>query len=163
MRFWRNLQSDFSRVLSADGKAISIAFFAMSILSYLVAMPMRSFCVRLSGCTLGITSLVFGWLDLLFFNFVWLANPLLFLGWLFFLLGAGEAAAFCSAAAFAFASYFLFMTKVQVFSEGGPSLIEQVMIGYWMWLISIATTFAASLVSYYSKKLTASIEAPSQK
>ena len=92
--------------------------------------------------------LFFGWtmLDRGHEYLAWLANPLLFLGWILVLLRLRLPAAGSAMGALAFGIAFLGATTVDVSSDG-PVEITGYKEGYWLWLASMAVALVAAVLS----------------
>lgn len=87
----------------------------------------------------GIYLLLIGWLGIGLGGASWLANPLLFVGWITFFSKNSPVSLVCSFAALAFVISFLFVEKVAVSEAPSYSRVAEYGLGYWLWLSSAAT------------------------
>lgn len=124
---------------------------AASILLFLAAMPLESFCTPTSCSEWPSYSLLFlGWLELYIFpraGYVWLANPALLLAWWYIFKGRKIAAAALSLTALVLAASFLAVSKVMVAELEPPAPLRGYGLGYWLWLASAGTAFLGALLT----------------
>lgn len=127
----------------------------LSISLHLLSLSQIAVCLDPGACYRGWEVLAFGWLGIgRLANLTWLANPLLFFGWLFAPSGPRFlAVSFCGAALMS-SGAFLFATEATGSGPGGV-LREADLVsrgaGYWLWLASSATALAAALLFPRSK------------
>ena len=80
--------------------------------------------------------LLFGWMGLLSGTLAWLANPLLFVSWVFLAMSKFRLAFYVALGAFLFAMSFLLNSEVISSTRPDYSKIVGYGIGYWLWIAS---------------------------
>lgn len=122
----------------------------ISIVLYLAAMPLNSFCTPGTCSEWPSYALLFlGWLELYIFpkaGYVWLANPALMLAWLYMYKGRKSVATALSFAALALSVSFLGVSEVLVAELEPPAPLLGYGYGYWLWLASAAAAFLGALL-----------------
>jgi len=82
----------------------------------------------------------------------WLANPLLFFAW--FMLGRGRGIATFLVALVAFMLALTFLRAGQQLPGGSEGMYPyRIMVGYYVWLLSIAVTACAGLINGNSENI----------
>jgi hypothetical protein len=124
-------------------KHLSSVWLGISVALYLSCLPLEVF-----GGTPGFSVLLLGWLGVLYShanpaNLSWLANPFIFISWIFLAVRNRRGALICSSLALLSSCLFLFPGGVVVNESGTPSGTS-IGIGYWLWLMSIICACAAS-------------------
>jgi hypothetical protein len=126
--------------------------FCLSLLLYALCLPLHSFCTYDPTCFRpGWEVLALGWLGLLMLktpHLAWLANPVLFIAWLYLLhalstSASGAATHRSSLIVVLLATAFLLWPEVAD-NEGGVLNRVQLGIGYWLWLASTACAFISA-------------------
>jgi hypothetical protein len=139
----------------------------LSILLFIISLTQKAYCT--ADCTHSAVALFMGWLGLFteigsLFNWMmnfsdknstfpeglgstvsWLANPLLFSGWLIAARNASMAVRL-SALAMVLALSFLLFDKIIGNEAGHYHQINSVHAGYWLWITSIAAMVAGMLI-----------------
>lgn len=127
---------------------INPAILFLSILIYGISLFQNCFCT--SHCVNSFFALLFGFLPLktTIANLCWSANPLLFMSWIVFYKNPKSSLTF-SLLASAISFMFIFCTEVVVDEGGSPSEIDNLEIGYWLWLSSIFIISTGNSIRYY--------------
>jgi hypothetical protein len=102
---------------------------------------------RGTDCTVGILTLVFGWFQLVshpLAGLPWLANPLVIAGWFLTILSPRLAVSL-TVGSLVCALMFLASPGVMTDEGGGQHQVNSLEIGYWLWLVSCALAFLASI------------------
>lgn len=119
-----------------------------SIVLYAACLLLDNFCVdNKCGDSLGLLTLIFGAFGTLTghpANLTWLANPLLFLSWIFIANAWRVPAIAASAAALLVGASFMLAKTVIINESGYPSHVTGYALGYWLWLASMALAIAAA-------------------
>lgn len=96
--------------------------------------------------------LLIGWLGVFEGIVAWLANPALLLAWIFTLSRKRRVeAVICSLAALGLALSFLSVKEMDRDEAGHHAKIISYGLGYWLWIGSIATAYAGSMVAGFRK------------
>ncbi len=99
--------------------------------------------------------LLIGWIGLIMGGgaaISWLANPFIFLSWVFFFKNI-RFSIFFSTISFIFALSFLFFDNVITSEAPTFSKITKYRIGYWSWLISIFIFLLGSIFIYFKNSI----------
>ena len=135
-----------ARLRGPDGWLLMV-----SVLLFLAAMPLESFCTPDSCSEWPSYSLLFlGWLELYIFpraGYVWLANPALLMAWWYLFKGRKIAAVALSLTALVLAASFLAVAKVMVAELEPPAPLRGYALGYWLWLASAGAVFLGALLT----------------
>lgn len=140
-----------TNVLKKFTVAISFILLAISLTKnayYIEGM-------RESVGSFGLIAFLLGWMDFSGPLLVWLANPLLFLSWVFLFSKRAKRALIPGILAVIFSMSFLFFENIVANEGGGKSQIISYDIGYWIWISSFITNllgnFALTLITRNSR------------
>lgn len=101
---------------------------------------------------IGLMALLLGWLDLFGAGISWMANPLLFLCWVFLLSNTIKNAMVSSFLAVCFSLTFLLFSTIYKDEAGNKGPIVARNIGYWLWVSSCLIVFIGSLNVFQKMK-----------
>jgi hypothetical protein len=122
-----------------------------SVLLYLAAMPLDSFCTPGTCSEWPSYSLLFlGWIELYIFpraGYVWLANPALLMAWWYIFQGRKVAAAALSLTGLVLCAAFLLVPKVMIAELEPPAPVLGYGLGYWLWLASTGAAVLGALLT----------------
>ena len=128
--------SDGLNALSHELRALPPGYwFFISVVLYVLSL-LLPFAHDARGGAPGWMALVFGWIYLFGESPAWLANPMLFLTWLFVSMRVPRTAAIFASIAFLVAVPFIFGATLTVGWGGGQARLTP-NIGYFLWLGSI--------------------------
>lgn len=92
----------------------------------------------------GLGLLLLGWMGIGSGGTAWLANPLLFLGWILFFFKQPVFSLLCSVGAIALMFSFLFVDFVIASEAPTYARVIGYGIGYWLWIASAASLLVAA-------------------
>ena len=138
------------RRMSIPYAKLSNALLATSVILYVVCLANDGYTIeganpRAWSAAWGL--LLLGWLALGTGVLAWLANPVLFMGWILLRYKRFKSAAACAAIALLLMISFLFVDKVISSEAGTYSTITGYGLGYWLWLASSAALLIGSILS----------------
>ena len=118
----------------------------ISIGLFLFSLTQECFCTD-ADCADSISALLAGWLTIFFSasGITWLANPLLFVGWILTKKDSKYAIA-CSFFSTALSVSFLFFRTIIDNEAGNASRINEYKLGYWLWTLSSVTMFIGNII-----------------
>ena len=126
-------------------------FFILSIVCFVASLFFEGFATETSS-SIGLECLISGLFGLLFGEGLeWLANPLLFIAWIFCFMKLRSLTAFSSASAILLMLTFLRTHSIIVNEAGGVQPIIRVGAGYWLWVVSAILCLVAALVRAVKK------------
>jgi hypothetical protein len=103
----------------------------------------------------GIAALIFGWLGIVILNppaLCWLANPILFVAWVYFKKGKSSLSLVLSLGATILSASFLLSNSIIIDEGGGSRPITAYEAGYWLWLSAMAIMMLGNIFIYIFKK-----------
>lgn len=117
----------------------------VSLLFYLLSLTQQSYCTTLM-CRGSLDALIMGSIGLLFggANVTWLANPILYLSWIF--RRRTKVGIVLSALAFIISISFLLFDRIVDNESGHLNKIVSYEAGYWLWISSSITMVVGSLL-----------------
>jgi hypothetical protein len=129
-----------------DGKKI-VLFLSLGL--FVASLTQQAYCTS-NLCRSGLDALVSG-----FFGFwsgegatiIWIANPILFLSWIFF-KRRPQMVLFLSLAAMPISLSFLLFKAVLDNEAGHLNPIIERSLGYWLWVASSVSMFTGNMVLY---------------
>jgi hypothetical protein len=130
-------------------------FLCMSIVLFAISLTQKAFCIGNTSCD----DTLPGWLDLLFgaigvllggVYLSWLANPFIFLSWIF-LKRIKYSLAFSLLAVITSGSFLLF-SEIKNFETGDYDKITHYHTGYWIWLSSMVVMLTGNIIRLLNKK-----------
>lgn len=98
--------------------------------------------------------LLIGWIGIAHGQFAWLGNPLLIMSWIQFNSGKFTLGLKFACAALIFMLSFLLYPTVVSSEAPDYSKITSYELGYWLWVMSAATTVAAQYLAVRSRRET---------
>ena len=121
----------------------------VSIALFVASLTQQAYCTS-SLCRSGLDALISG-----FFGFwsgegatiIWIANPILFLSWIFF-RRKSKIVLFLSLAAMLISLSFLLFKTVLDNEAGHLNPIIERSLGYWLWIASSVSMFTGNMVLY---------------
>ncbi|HTD98059.1 MAG TPA: hypothetical protein VK668_02190 [Mucilaginibacter sp.] len=126
-----------------------------SIVLFAASLTQNVFVVAGTNEGPGCITLLFGWMGLLVLNgpaFCWIANPLLFFAWWYFIRGKTSLSLILSSGATILAACFLLFDTIIVDEGGGSREITGYCVGYWLWLSAITIMMVGNILIYIFKK-----------
>jgi len=134
----------------------SIIFLLLSMILYTCSLTQDCYYVDLfdpRAWSLGWGLLLFGWLGVPFGYIMWLANPLLFSSWYYYLFKKYDKSLIMSGIAFILMVSFLFCKEVVVGDSPMFARITGYGIGYLLWVLSSVFTITSNafLVNCFKK------------
>lgn len=126
---------------------ISIALFVASLTQTAVNMG--------SDYMLSIACLLLSWAEVFEGGIAWLANPLLFISWLFLLIKQPKISFPLSLITFILSLSYLSVSTITVNEGGGKAAITSYGLGYYLWLASSISLFIGSLWTIISNRRSA--------
>lgn len=128
---------------------INQAILYSSILIFGISLFQNCFCT--SHCINSFLAVLFGFFGITtggIANLCWVANPLLYMSWKTFYKDIKSSLIY-SLLASIISFLFIFATKVAVDEAGSPRKIQNLEIGYWLWLSSICIISTGNSIRYY--------------
>ena len=126
-------------------------FFILSIVCFVASLFFEAFATA-TNFKNGLECLVWGWLGMLYgVGFEWLANPLLFMAWIFCFMKLRVEAIFTSAGTIILMLTFLRNHSIALDEGGNLYPIVGVGAGFWLWVTSAILCFAAALLREIKK------------
>lgn len=101
---------------------------------------------------IGFMALLLGWMDLFGPGISWIANPLLFLCFVFLLSNKIKTTLILSFLSVCFSLSFLLFSTIYVDEGGHKGPIAERNIGYWLWVSSCAIVFIGALNLFQNLK-----------
>ncbi len=137
-------------------RTFKIIVFSLSITLFLISLTQPAYYIDRTDYDAWANSfylLIFGWSGLLAggATIAWLANPLIFLSWIFFFIKPKVSLILSLVATLLSASFLCFNTIISS-EETSYSTITERKAGYWLWLISIAIFSISTLIIYYFER-----------
>lgn len=126
---------------------ISIALFVASLTQTAVNMG--------SDYMLSIACILLGWAEVFEGGIAWLANPLLFISWLFLLIKQPKISFPLSLITFILSLSYLSVSTITVNEVGGKAAITSYGLGYYLWLASSISQFIGNLWTIISNRRSA--------
>ncbi len=121
-------------------------FFILSIVSFVASLFFEAFDTSASNFKTGLECLVLGWLGMIYgVGFEWVANPLLFLAWIFWVKKLRVEAILTSAGATIVMLSFLRSHSIAIDEGGSLHPIMVVGPGFWLWVASAILMLVGSL------------------
>lgn len=139
-------------------KLVKKVILGVSILLYVISLTQECYYVdkmNYDAWSNSFVLLLIGWIGMIMGGAAalsWLANPFIFLSWLF-ILKKIKISVFFSIISFLFAFSFLFFDKVITSEAPTFSKITDYKMGYWIWLISIFIFAIGSLIIFILERL----------
>jgi hypothetical protein len=124
----------------------------LSIGLYLISLTQKSYCTVVGGTCeyfTGLLNLIFGWFGIFklhFPAFPWLANPILFISWIFFKKNP-KISLILSCIVFPLMLSFLLVDEIIVNDGSTTSIINFYGLGYWFWVLSSFIMLIGNLIS----------------
>ncbi|WP_073553053.1 hypothetical protein [Elizabethkingia meningoseptica] len=129
---------------------ISIGLFVLSLTQTAVFMNKGGD----DNYMLSIACLLLGWAEVFEGGIAWLANPLLFISWILFLIKQTRITAFISLAALLLSLSYLSASTITIDEGGNKADIISYGAGYYLWVLSSLSLFIGCIWIIISGKKT---------
>ena len=122
---------------------------------FIISLTQKSYCTP-GSCEnfSGLLTVLFGWFGVLMLHvpaFPWLANPILFIAWIFFKKKPKISLILC-VISFLLMVSFLFVNEIIVNDGSTKGIILSYGLGYWLWILSSLVLVIGNLITLKSKK-----------
>ena len=134
-------------------KILKKTVLILSIGIFLLSLTQIAYCTT-NLCRSSLDSLVLGFFGVFYdiTAITWLANPILFISWMFF-IRKPKLSLILSSLAVIISLGFLFFSKVVDNEAGHLNLIISHKLGYWLWVYSSLIMLIGNAISYINKSI----------
>ena len=137
----------------SDMNPFKKTILTVSAACFMISLTQTCF-VTSAGDVKGSITFISGWLGIVAFSppaFTWLANPMIFFSWRYWLHNKTSLSLILSLGATMLSVCFLFFEDVVLGEGGGGENITGYKLGYWLWLSSMGVMLLGNLIVYLLK------------